>query len=116
MTIAQRFIAGRDVGDFSSPVGTTDRSFKCPDGTRQVVPPVPSDKSLGYYQTSLTGRLLQEVYSSLIIHHYLFNPIGNKDIGIAALFGVAIGGEDEFFAVGREHGEAVEGRVEGDLL
>src|SRR5205085_11451029 len=44
------------------------------------------------------------------------DPIGDEDVGLAGLAVAAIAAERELRAVGREHGERVEGRVEGDAL
>ena len=44
------------------------------------------------------------------------DPVGDKDIGIALFRGIAIGAEDELFAIRRKHREAIEAFVEGDLL
>src|SRR5450759_5175890 len=43
-------------------------------------------------------------------------PVGDEQVGLVGLAAVAVGGPDELPAVGREHGEAVERRVERDLL
>src|SRR2546426_6822231 len=36
----------------------------------------------------------------------LLNPVRDEDIRVASRFGIAIRCEDQFLAVGREHGEA----------
>ena len=46
----------------------------------------------------------------------LFHPIGDKDVGVAARFGVAVRGKNQAFAVGREHREAVKRIVKRDLF
>src|ERR671933_551109 len=46
----------------------------------------------------------------------LLHPIGNKNVRLALHLRVAVRGEDQPVAVGREHGEAVEGVVVCDAL
>src|SRR5436305_885760 len=46
----------------------------------------------------------------------LLDPVGDEDVRVALDLSVAVRGEGEFLPVGREHGEAIEGRVEGYLL
>src|ERR1043166_5877310 len=46
----------------------------------------------------------------------LLDPVGDEDVGLAPHLAVAVRGEGELASVGREHGEAVEGGVEGYLL
>ena len=65
MTIAQQFTAGGRKRNYSvtSPVGTVEmglRRFDRPYGTELGARPalLPSDKSLGYYQTTLRVEIL----------------------------------------------------------
>src|SRR3954467_4183438 len=41
-------------------------------------------------------------------------PVGNVHVRVAFVRGVAVAGKNELRAIGREHGEAVEGRVARD--
>ena len=44
----------------------------------------------------------------------LRRPVGNEHVRVAFVRGVAVAGEHQLRAIGREHGEAVEGRVARD--
>ena len=43
-------------------------------------------------------------------------PIGNENVRLALLLRIPVGGEDEFLPIACEHGEPIEGFVEGNLL
>ena len=46
----------------------------------------------------------------------LIHPVGHKHVGIPAAAIVAVGAEDQLFAIGGKHGKGVENTFRGDLF